>query len=46
MAQRSLFQSVRARLFPGRSLPSTDTRNAAGGTAYRMDARSALAQLA
>lgn len=41
MANRSLFQSLRAAL-----LPSTDVRNQAGGMAYRLDARSALAQLA
>ncbi len=41
MANKSLFQS-----FVGRLLPKADTRNEAGGVAYLMDDRHALAQFA
>ncbi|MEM8783348.1 MAG: TROVE domain-containing protein [Planctomycetota bacterium] len=41
MANRSLFRST-----PGRRLPNTDAVNEAGGTAYRLDEKHALAQLA
>lgn len=41
MANKNLFRSS-----PGRMLPKTDTTNKAGGTAYKMDAEHALAQLA
>ncbi len=41
MANRNLFQSI-----TGKLLPAADTRNEAGGRAYQLDARHALAQYA
>lgn len=41
MANKELFRTT-----PGRLVPATDTRNEAGGRAYRLEARHALAQYA